>query len=107
LEGETRALFASAILPGIVTLVLLWKVPDPPSWAAILRGAARGTAGTAPFGAIWANLSLRRTFLLWTVSAIALQFGYYGATSWLPSYLVKDLGVNMQSTDCTLPVRTP
>jgi AAHS family cis,cis-muconate transporter-like MFS transporter len=47
---------------------------------------------------IWANLPLRRTFLLWTAAAIALQFGYYGATSWLPSYLVKDLGVNMQST---------
>ncbi len=34
---------------------------------------------------------------MWTVAAIALQFGYYGANSWLPSYLVKDLGVNVQS----------
>ena len=93
-----RALFACAILPGIVTLVLLWKVPDPPSWAATQRGAGRGTAGTGSFSAIWANLPLRRTFLLWTAASIALQFGYYGATSWLPSYLVKDLGVNMQST---------
>jgi AAHS family cis,cis-muconate transporter-like MFS transporter len=31
------------------------------------------------------------------VTAIGLQFGYYGATSWLPSYLVKDLGVNLQN----------
>jgi AAHS family cis,cis-muconate transporter-like MFS transporter len=31
------------------------------------------------------------------VAAIALQFGYYGANTWLPSYLVKDLGVNIQS----------
>jgi AAHS family cis,cis-muconate transporter-like MFS transporter len=31
------------------------------------------------------------------VASIALQFGYYGANSWLPSYLVKDLGVNVQS----------
>jgi AAHS family cis,cis-muconate transporter-like MFS transporter len=93
-----RALFACAILPGIVTLALLWKVPDPPSWVATQRGAARETASTGPYGAIWANLPLRRTFLLWTVAAIALQFGYYGATSWLPSYLVKDLGVNMQNT---------
>ena len=29
---------ACAIIPGIVTLVLLWKVPDPPSWAATQRG---------------------------------------------------------------------
>jgi MFS transporter, AAHS family, cis,cis-muconate transporter len=40
----------------------------------------------------------RRTFLLWTLAIIALQFGYYGAVSWLPSYLAKDLGVNMRDT---------
>jgi AAHS family cis,cis-muconate transporter-like MFS transporter len=92
-----RPLFACAILPGIVTLVLLWKAPDPPSWAATQRSAGRGTAGASPFSAMWADPPLRRTFLLWTVAAIALQFGYYGANSWLPSYLVKDLGVNVQS----------
>jgi AAHS family cis,cis-muconate transporter-like MFS transporter len=47
---------------------------------------------------MWDDPSLRRTFLLWTVAAIALQFGYYGANSWLPSYLMKDLGVNARST---------
>jgi MFS transporter, AAHS family, cis,cis-muconate transporter len=46
---------------------------------------------------LWGNPSLRRTFVLWTLTSIALQFGYYGANSWLPSYLVKDLGVNLQS----------
>jgi AAHS family cis,cis-muconate transporter-like MFS transporter len=40
---------------------------------------------------------MRRNFLLWTLTAIALQFGYYGANTWLPSYLVKDLGVDLQS----------
>src|SRR4029077_5130843 len=52
---------------------------------------------TSPFAALWRDPPLRRTFLLWTVTAIALQFGYYGANSWLPSYLVKDLGVNVQN----------
>ena len=92
-----RPLFACAVLPGIVTLVLLWKAPDPPSWAATQRGAGRGTAGASPFSAMWADPPLRHTFLLWSVTAIALQFGYYGANTWLPSYLVKDLGVNVQS----------
>src|SRR6185312_2405666 len=41
--------------------------------------------------------TLRRSFLLWTLTSIALQFGYYGANTWLPSYLVKDLGVNLQN----------
>ena len=87
-----RALFACAILPGIVTLILLWRVPDPPSWAL----APRNVSST--FGAIWSDIPVRRTFLLWTATAVALQFGYYGANSWLPSYLVKDLGVNVQNT---------
>ena len=91
-----RPLFAFAILPGIVALALLWKAPDPPSWAAARRDSTRvQAAGT--FSMLWADRPVRRTFLLWTVTAIALQFGYYGANSWLPSYLVKDLNVNVQS----------
>ena len=92
-----RPLFACAIVPGIVTLALLWKAPDPPSWIAIRRSGTRASAGAGALGALWADPALRRTFLLWTAAAIALQFGYYGANSWLPSYLVQDLGVNVQS----------
>ena len=91
-----RGLFACAILPGILTLALLWNVPDPPSWTATQRTPRQRTEiGT--FGTMWANPALRRTFLLWTATAIALQFGYYGANTWLPSYLAKDMGINPQS----------
>lgn len=90
-----RALFACAIVPGIVTLALLWKAPDPPSWIATRREAP---SGPHPFFVMWVDARLRSTFLLWSVAAIALQFGYYGANSWLPSYLVKDLGVSLQNT---------
>ncbi len=89
-----RPLFACAILPGLVTLVLLWRTPDPPSWTA---PKLRAGPSASPFRALWANPPVRRTFLLWSIAAIALQFGYYGANTWLPSYLVKDLGVNVQS----------
>jgi AAHS family cis,cis-muconate transporter-like MFS transporter len=89
-----RALFACAILPGLLTLLLLWRVPDPPSWACL----PDRTVSAGRFRAMWSDPALRRTFLLWSLAAIALQFGYYGANTWLPSYLVKDLGVNMQNT---------
>jgi AAHS family cis,cis-muconate transporter-like MFS transporter len=92
-----RALFMSAIVPGILTLGLLWTIPDPPSWIASMRDPQSGRKRTNPFRAIWADASLRRTFLLWAVTAFALQFGYYGATTWLPSYLATDLGVNLQN----------
>ncbi len=91
-----RGLFACAILPGILTLALLWNVPDPPSWTTARRAPRQGTT-TGTFGAMWADPALRRTFLLWSVTAVALQFGYYGANTWLPSYLAKDLGINPQS----------
>jgi AAHS family cis,cis-muconate transporter-like MFS transporter len=92
-----RPLFACAIVPGIVALALLWRAPDPPSWVAVRQRIDRGGVRARPFRMLWADPSSRRTFLLWSLAAIALQFGYYGANSWLPSYLVKDLGVNVQS----------
>jgi MFS transporter, AAHS family, cis,cis-muconate transporter len=92
-----RVLFACAILPGLVTLALLWNAPDPPSFTASRLTPSHTTAGPSPFRTLWADPVGRRTFLQWTVAAIALQFGYYGANTWLPSYLVKDLGVNVQN----------
>jgi len=92
-----RLLFASAIVPGVAALTLLWAAPDPPSWSAA-RGRATGAAAAGrSIAVLWTDPAVRRTFLLWTVASVALQFGYYGANSWLPSYLVKDLGVNVQS----------
>src|SRR3954451_18516535 len=90
-----RMLFCCAVPPGVIALALLWKLPDPPSWI-VNRHEVRRDVNS--FAAIWADHSLRSTFLLWSVTAVALQFGYYGATSWLPSYLVKDLGVDLQKT---------
>jgi AAHS family cis,cis-muconate transporter-like MFS transporter len=90
-----RPLFLCAIVPGIVALALLRGLPDPPSWR--LRQAQAPDRTEAVFAVLWRDRTLRRSFLLWTLTSIALQFGYYGANSWLPSYLVKDLGVDLQS----------
>lgn len=92
-----RPLFMCAVVPGAVALVLLWGLPDPPSFAVAHADVARRGRKASEFAALWANPEMRRTFLLWTIAAIMLQFGYYGANTWLPSYLVKDLGVNLQS----------
>jgi AAHS family cis,cis-muconate transporter-like MFS transporter len=88
-----RPLFGCAVLPGLITLALLWKVPDPPSYTA----SRRQPRTTAPFGALWGDAPARRVFLLWSVASFCLQFGYYGATAWLPSYLAKDLHINVQN----------
>jgi AAHS family cis,cis-muconate transporter-like MFS transporter len=93
-----RALFLCAILPGLVSLVMLRGVKDPPSWHAARASLARGRAPSGRFAAIVRDPVTLRMFLLWSATAIALQFGYYGANTWLPSYVVKDLGVNLANT---------
>jgi AAHS family cis,cis-muconate transporter-like MFS transporter len=89
-----RALFRCAMVPGVITLWLLWGVPDSPGWSTTQQ---RATNRVSTFRTMWGEASVRRTFLLWTLAAIALQFGYYGANTWLPSYLMKDIGVSAQS----------
>jgi AAHS family cis,cis-muconate transporter-like MFS transporter len=89
-----RPLFWCAIVPGLLTLVMLRGLTDPPSWTSAVRAGARTEGG---FTELWSNPVTRRNAMLWTLTSIALQFGYYGANTWLPSYLVRDLGVNLQS----------
>jgi AAHS family cis,cis-muconate transporter-like MFS transporter len=89
-----RPLFLCAIVPGLVALAMLHGLPDPPSWTASHSGKAGAEGG---FTELWNDPLTRRNAVLWTFTSIALQFGYYGANTWLPSYLVRDLGVNLQS----------
>jgi AAHS family cis,cis-muconate transporter-like MFS transporter len=91
-----RPLFLCAIVPGILTLLMLRGQPDPPSWSSSAGGKTLPPDSTG-FVGLWRNPAVRLHFILWTLTSIALQFGYYGANTWLPSYLVKDLGVNLQS----------
>lgn len=94
-----RPLFTAALVPGLVCVALLRGVKEPASWFEARGSAAASGARKRPNGyaRIWADRSTRRLFLLWCVTSIALQFGYYGANTWLPSYLVKDLGVNLKA----------
>jgi AAHS family cis,cis-muconate transporter-like MFS transporter len=90
-----RPLFFCAIVPGLVALLMLRGLPDPESWRA--RDRAKVKAAGEGYSGLWRNRPARVHFVLWTITAIALQFGYYGANTWLPSYLVRELGVNLQS----------
>ena len=88
-----RPLFLCALAPGAVALVLLWRAPEPASWS-VTRTA--GVVQRNAFLELWRSPAEFRVLALWTITTIALQFGYYGANSWLPSYLVSDLGVDLQ-----------
>jgi MFS transporter, AAHS family, cis,cis-muconate transporter len=90
-----RALFLCAIVPGMLSLALMHGAVDPASW--VTARQATPTRGGNQYARIWADRSGRRMLILWSLTSIALQFGYYGANTWLPSYLVKDMGLDLRS----------
>jgi AAHS family cis,cis-muconate transporter-like MFS transporter len=92
-----RPLFILAIFPGIICLMLLHGVTDPPSWFAARQKARTAEKTVNEYTQIWKDKSVRRVFIFWSIASIALQFSYYGANTWLPSYLVRDLGVNLKN----------
>lgn len=92
-----RPLFFAALLPGCMAMLLLRGVPDPPSWFAARQRARTEPGHRSEYLQIFTNPALRRMTLIWAVAAIALQFGYYGANTWLPSYLVTDLKVDLKN----------
>lgn len=92
-----RSLFFCAIIPGVLSLLLLRGMSDPPSWIAARQAIRKAGTERNEFALIWADKPIRRTFLFWCIASTALQFGYYGANTWLPSYLVTDLGVNLKN----------
>lgn len=92
-----RPLFFCAIVPGVISLAMLRGMSDPPSWLAARQAERLSGKKKNEFALLWADKGIRSTFILWSLTSIALQFGYYGANTWLPSYLVKDMGVNLKN----------
>lgn len=92
-----RSLFIFAIIPGAITLLLLHGIKDPQSWIETRKTISISGDKKNEFYKLWKSSKLRWVFILWSITSITLQFGYYGANTWLPSYLNKDLGVNLRS----------
>jgi AAHS family cis,cis-muconate transporter-like MFS transporter len=92
-----RPLFFMAIAPGFVSLLLLRGIKDPPSWFANREAIRKSGKRKNEFKVIFADKSIRFTFIAWAFTSIVLQFGFYGANTWLPSYLVTDLGINLKN----------
>jgi AAHS family cis,cis-muconate transporter-like MFS transporter len=96
-----RWLFATALVPVIMAVAMQRLVPEPPSW---IEHAARRSSqkekkvlavrGENQWKGIFTNPGHRRMFILWSLTAGFLQFGYYGVNNWLPTYIVNELKFN-------------
>ena len=94
-----RFLFGTAIVPVIFALLMQRIVPEPPSWveaskkqvAAGIAAKEQKTEQKNQWQVIFADRGYRKSFILWTLTAGFLQFGYYGVNNWLPTYVVNEL----------------
>lgn len=90
-----RPLFILSVIPALISFFILRRTKEPPSFA------VQKQAGSAQRGheyrRIWENKGIRIVFIIWAIANTALQFGYYGANTWLPSYLHTDLGLDLKN----------
>jgi MFS transporter, AAHS family, cis,cis-muconate transporter len=96
-----RWLFYIAVVPVVVALVMRRMIDEPQSWTAARderqrAGVASKSVRARPAGiaaTIFRDRMRRKIFLSWTLTAGALQFGYYGVNNWLPTFLQEELKV--------------
>ncbi len=89
-----RPLFIITIIPALISFLILRKIKEPASFTASKK---KQKSKENEYAQIFRNKSVRTVFLLWAVANIALQFGYYGANTWVPSYLRTDLGMDLKN----------
>jgi AAHS family cis,cis-muconate transporter-like MFS transporter len=97
-----RYLFFISIVPVVLALIMQRIVPEPESYVASRDARRRGGAGGKETGEgamklVFGDPAHRRMFLLWSLTAGLLQFGYYGVSNWMPTYLEKELHLNFSS----------
>lgn len=97
-----RWLFATALVPVIMAVLMQRIVPEPPSWVeaskkralAAKTEKAQAAKKQSQWNIIFADPAYRKMFIFWSLTAGFLQFGYYGVNNWLPTYLVSELKFN-------------
>lgn len=97
-----RWLFIISIVPVVLAVIMQRIVPEPPSYlaarAARASGSGRGSVKReSAVKLIFGNPAHRRMFLLWSLTAGLLQFGYYGVNNWMPTFLEKELHLKFSS----------
>ena len=94
LFGWRRAFYAVG-LPGLALALLVLTVPDPP------RGATEGRLDDKPLGTIEALRELRGnfTYVGTVLGYAAYTFGLGGLAVWMPTYLERVRGLQLQDAD--------
>lgn len=93
-EYGWRGLFLAGGLAFFAVLFVVAFVPESAEWKEEKerRGSARAEV-SVPLAAIFARGQWRKTLLATSIAAFALT-GYWGTNTWLPTYLVRERGLD-------------
>ncbi|ASL47886.1 Putative metabolite transport protein YjhB [Burkholderia sp. AD24] len=97
-----RYLFFVSIVPVVLALIMQRLVPEPESYIAsrdarLLGDAIGKKKDVGAMKLVFGDRAHRHMFMLWSLTAGLLQFGYYGVSNWMPTYLEKELHLNFSS----------
>lgn len=98
-EFGWRPLYFVSLFPVVLAIVLRAKVPEPESWIKSKEIAKKYPKQKKKneWTIILKDRKIRNIFIFWLLTSTFLQFGYYGVGTWLPSYIVEDLGFNFKT----------
>jgi MFS transporter, AAHS family, cis,cis-muconate transporter len=90
-----RWLFATALAPVCLAIFIRRMVPEPASWKkAVAAHTTNEIEREGQWKAVFASPRRVKIFVLWTFTSCFLQFGYYGVSTWLPTYIVNEFNFN-------------
>lgn len=89
-----RPLYFLSIVPVLLAIYIRRKIPEPKGWIEAKQQPKRIKKNE--WFIIFKDPKTRAIFLFWILTSTFLQFGYFGVATWLPTYIIEDLGFNFK-----------
>ncbi|QGQ45711.1 MFS transporter [Metabacillus sediminilitoris] len=89
-----RPLYFISIIPVVLAIYIRRKIPEPQGWLEAKKQPKNDKKNE--WFAIYKDPKIRTIFLFWIFTSTFLQFGFYGVGTWLPTYLVQELGFDFK-----------
>jgi MFS transporter, AAHS family, cis,cis-muconate transporter len=89
-----RPLYFISIVPVILAIYIRLKIPEPKGWIEVKQQSNKNKKNE--WFTILNDPKTRVIFLFWILTSTFLQFGYYGVGTWLPTYIVDELGFDFK-----------
>ncbi|SIS13626.1 MFS transporter, AAHS family, cis,cis-muconate transporter [Peribacillus simplex] len=95
-EYGWRPLYFIAVVPVLLAIYIRFRVPEPQGWKERVQAQKQKGNKKNEWATIFKDSKTRKIFILWGITATFLQFAYYGVGTWLPTYIVADLGIDFK-----------